>query len=175
MSHSGVNLAAAFAKVLDDFGIEDKVSVLNHLARKRGTYNARQILSVTCDNASPNDAMIVALADLVNVFPGAANRTRCFDHILNLVVKVIIRQFDVLKANIDEALDGASQALVDLAGDIEAEGETMDKTDGSDEDNDREKSWVNPRDAMSKRDREDLDSAVHPVRLALAKVSSDSD
>jgi hypothetical protein len=25
-SHSGVNLAAAFAKILDDFGISDKVS-----------------------------------------------------------------------------------------------------------------------------------------------------
>jgi hypothetical protein len=25
-SHSGLNLAAAFAKVLDDFGISDKVS-----------------------------------------------------------------------------------------------------------------------------------------------------
>jgi hypothetical protein len=25
-SHSGINLAAAFAKVLDDFGISDKVS-----------------------------------------------------------------------------------------------------------------------------------------------------
>jgi hypothetical protein len=25
-SHSGINLAAAFAKILDDFGISDKVS-----------------------------------------------------------------------------------------------------------------------------------------------------
>jgi len=28
-SHSGVNLAAAFAKVLDDFGISEKVSNLH--------------------------------------------------------------------------------------------------------------------------------------------------
>jgi len=27
-SHSGINLAAAFAKILDDFGISDKVSKL---------------------------------------------------------------------------------------------------------------------------------------------------
>ena len=29
-SHSGVNLAIAFATVLKDFGIEDKVSLLVH-------------------------------------------------------------------------------------------------------------------------------------------------
>ena len=27
-SHSGINLAAAFAKILDDFGISDKVSYI---------------------------------------------------------------------------------------------------------------------------------------------------
>jgi hypothetical protein len=64
-----------------------------------------QILSITCDNASPNDAMIDALAELVIAFPGAANRTRCFTHILNLVVKVILRQFDVPKAKVNEELD----------------------------------------------------------------------
>jgi hypothetical protein len=29
MSHSGINLAAAFAKILEDFGIEHKVSLLS--------------------------------------------------------------------------------------------------------------------------------------------------
>jgi hypothetical protein len=29
-SHSGINLAAAFAKILDDFGISDKVSHINN-------------------------------------------------------------------------------------------------------------------------------------------------
>ena len=32
-----------------------------------------QILSITCDNASPNDAMVDVLAELVVAFPGAAN------------------------------------------------------------------------------------------------------
>jgi len=32
-----------------------------------------QVLSVTCDNASLNNVMIDALAELVVVFPGAAN------------------------------------------------------------------------------------------------------
>src|SRR6266704_2801169 len=102
-----------------------------------------QILSVTCDNASPNDTMIDALAEIVVAFPGAANRTRCFTHILNLVVKVILRQFDVPKANADEALDVASQALVDLAGDIEMEEAVMDeRTDDEAEDDDGEEGQI---------------------------------
>jgi hypothetical protein len=37
------------------------------------TYIVCQLLSITCDNASPNDVMIDTLADLVVAFPGAAN------------------------------------------------------------------------------------------------------
>jgi len=36
-SHSGINLASAFAKILTDFGIDHKVSLLDHL-QKKGTY-----------------------------------------------------------------------------------------------------------------------------------------
>ncbi|KAF8870859.1 hypothetical protein BD779DRAFT_1399992, partial [Infundibulicybe gibba] len=52
------------------------------------------ILSVTCDNATPNDTMVDGLAELIDAFPGAANRTRCFTHILNLVAKAVLSQFD---------------------------------------------------------------------------------
>jgi hypothetical protein len=171
-SHSGVNLASAFAKILEDFGISDKVSFLNHLHCKNATYWV-QILSVTCDNASPNDAMIDALAKLIIAFPGAANRTRCFAHILNLVVKAILRQFDVPKAKADEALDTASQALVDLAGNIEIEGDEMVERD-DDEEDDGEEGLVDPRDGMSQEEQDDLDLSVQPVRLVLVKVSSNS-
>ena len=34
MSHSSVNLVSVFAKILDDFGIADKVSFLNYLYTK---------------------------------------------------------------------------------------------------------------------------------------------
>ncbi|TDL16424.1 hypothetical protein BD410DRAFT_702142, partial [Rickenella mellea] len=63
------------------------------------------ILSITCDNASPNDTMTSKLAEILDTFPGAANRTRCFAHILNLVAKSIIRQFDLPKTLADKALD----------------------------------------------------------------------
>jgi hypothetical protein len=32
-SHSGINLAAAFAKILDDFGISDKVRTVSTLIK----------------------------------------------------------------------------------------------------------------------------------------------
>jgi hypothetical protein len=48
-----------------------------------------QIISVTCDNASNNDTMIDALSDLLTVFLGASNQTRCFDHIVNLIAKSV--------------------------------------------------------------------------------------
>ncbi|KAF9537612.1 hypothetical protein CPC08DRAFT_613930, partial [Agrocybe pediades] len=52
------------------------------------------ILSITCDNASNNDTMIEEMSTLLDHFPGAPNQTRCFTHILNLVAKTIIKQFD---------------------------------------------------------------------------------
>ncbi|TFK61242.1 hypothetical protein BDN72DRAFT_731099, partial [Pluteus cervinus] len=52
------------------------------------------ILSVTMDNASPNDTMVVELKK--NLFPlfKANNRVRCFLHIVNLVAKSLLHQFD---------------------------------------------------------------------------------
>ena len=102
--------------------------------------------------------MIDALAELVVAFPGAANRTRCFTHILNLAIKVILRQFDVPKAKADEVLDVASQALVDLAGDIEMEEAIMDERDDEeeDDDNDGEEGWIDPCDGMSQKDHDEL-------------------
>jgi hypothetical protein len=39
-SHSGINLASVFAKILDDFGIAHKVSLLYQLYEEIGTYYA---------------------------------------------------------------------------------------------------------------------------------------
>jgi hypothetical protein len=117
--------------------------------------------------------MIDALAEQVVTFLGAANRTCCFTHILNLVVKVVLRQFDIPKSKADKVLNAALQALVDLAGDIEIEEAAMDKQD--DDDDDDEEGWVDPCDGMSQKAQDELDSTVRPVRLVLVKVSSNSD
>lgn len=53
-SHSGVNLAIAFSKILDKL-----VPDTEHIA-------------------SNNDAMISELETMIDEFPGAINQTRCF-------------------------------------------------------------------------------------------------
>ena len=55
------------------------------------------MLGVTCDNASANERMVENLAKLVVDFLRDTNRAQCLAHIVNLVVKIILRQFDISK------------------------------------------------------------------------------
>jgi len=89
----------------------------------------------------------------------------------------MLRQFDVPKAKAGEALDVASQALSDLAGDIEMEEAAMDagEDDNSEDIDDREEGWLDPLAGMSQEERRELDVSVRPMRLMLVKVSSNSD
>ncbi|KAG1742794.1 uncharacterized protein EDB91DRAFT_1004893, partial [Suillus paluster] len=64
-----------------------------------------QILSVTCNNASNNNVMVENLAAEVPAFGGAASHTRCFLHMVNLVAKLLICEFDVTKKEAHKALD----------------------------------------------------------------------
>jgi hypothetical protein len=75
MSHSGLNLATAFAKVIDDFGISAKVHQYPRTVGCRTLTDTLQVLCITCDNASCNDTMIEELMDQIRDFPGEANRT----------------------------------------------------------------------------------------------------
>ncbi|KAF9218604.1 hypothetical protein BS17DRAFT_661327, partial [Gyrodon lividus] len=52
------------------------------------------ILSITCDNAANNNMMINRLGNHIPTFGGATSHTRCFLHIVNLVAKSFIHQFD---------------------------------------------------------------------------------
>ncbi|KAL1686624.1 hypothetical protein GGG16DRAFT_38056, partial [Schizophyllum commune] len=51
------------------------------------------ILSITADNASNNDKMVLELAELVRRF-SVEGRVRCFTHILNLVSRQLLKPFD---------------------------------------------------------------------------------
>ena len=115
--------------------------------------------------------MIQELADHVENFPGQANQTRCFLHILNLVVKSIIKQFDLPKVASDAVLDEATKELLDLAVDLDLEEkQSQDKVEDDGEE-DNENGWVDERESMSQWEREELDESIQPVRLLLTKVS----
>jgi len=117
--------------------------------------------------------MIDKLSVLLEEFPGAANRTRYFTHILNLVAKSSLKQFDLPKAKAGKALSAAMEALSVLAGDIETEeahmGGDLAKYDDSD---DNEDGLADLWDMMTDNEIAKLDESLQPVRLVLVKVIS---
>lgn len=154
------------------------------MKRSKLTYSC-QILSITCDNASANDAMITHLAELLPGFPGQANRTRCFAHILNLVAKCIMRQFDAPKKAKTKRISN-EEDLDDLTWDSTNDLETDElESDSDDEDNeedlqleeeiageDDDVANEDGRDEMTMAEIEQLEESVKPVRRVLTKVMS---
>jgi hypothetical protein len=132
--------------------------------------------------------MIEHLSTLVENFPGAANQTRYFTHILNLVVKSILRQFEAQKKTGDGPVDtdDATKALAALAQELELE----DNTDISDEledeleeevdseadtevmadNDDNDDGIVDEREGMSEEEVAELEETVVPIQLMLTKV-----
>ena len=115
--------------------------------------------------------MINELAKLVDDFPGSANQTRCFLHILNLIVKSIIQQFDVPTSNklsdgndVDESVDEGTEELLKLAGDIDFKEEITagagDEDDVMNDDNNE--GWVDKHEGMTEEELVDLSERVQP-------------
>ena len=127
--------------------------------------------------------MIEHLATLIESFPGAANQTWCFTHILNLVAKSILRQFEAPKLKEGKVLDDAARELAtifddleDLNDDVDLDGGGNEDSDEGDEDmdddvvDDDEDGLADKRDGMSKEELANLEESVKPVRLVLTKV-----
>ncbi len=120
--------------------------------------------------------MVDELVDRVPQFGGATSCTRCFLHIINLVAKLIIHQFDVKKKDLDAVFDGDAQEIQGL--DEQAiEGEEKEFTDSEDyeelqdrllkDNNDR---WIDEVELLSEKEYNTLEETIRPVKLALAKV-----
>ena len=114
--------------------------------------------------------MIAELATIIEDFLGAANQTCCFAHILNLVIKSILRQFDLPKNKAQEFLDDTSKELFELAGNIEQEDLETRSSDGNDDDDDNLDGWFDERNRMTEEELDELGAAVEPVRFVLTKV-----
>jgi hypothetical protein len=111
----------------------------------------------------------------------SVNRTRCFNHILNLVGKALLKQFDVKKTcNTDDNNRSAEeQALLDLAEGIEDEELTMaletemdgEDEDGLDDDLEELEEWVDEvSNGLSAEERAELAENIRPVSCVLVKV-----
>jgi hypothetical protein len=156
-SHTGMNLAVAFVDVLQDFCIDHK------------------ILSVTCDNTSNNDTMITELDHMLTKF-SPINRTCCFAHILNLVAKSLLKQFDVKHEKKDNNdLNEDEQLLLALAENIDEEELTVvqenDNEDSESEDDDSLEGWVDEVEALTPDEWEQLEESIQPVKKMLVKVT----
>lgn len=128
------------------------------------------MLNITLDNASNNDAMVDELRFLVENWPGPANRSRCFLHVVNLVAKALLRQFDPPKKDAEAALTAAEKELMALSDELDDEDEEdVGANDANDADDDLD-GWVDELEAMEEEERDQLLEEVQPVRLALAKV-----
>ena len=130
------------------------------------------MLAVTADNASANDVMIDELQELIDSFRGRAAHVRCFNPVINLVVKTLLHQFDAehKKKNADHtALDEAEAALHELLSrdDIDEDNDDVDEWDM-----DNVEGWVNEREEMSKGEIVELEKTTRPVKFMLMKVSS---
>lgn len=133
--------------------------------------------------------MIEHLATLINTFPGPANQTRCFAHILNLVAKSVLRQFETPKGKGDKAMGDAARELAAVFNELDNEAEgsesggnegggNLNKSGGEgdeDEDDDTvdddEDGLPDERVGLLEEELTSLEDSVKPMRYVLTKVS----
>jgi len=80
-----------------------------------------QILSIACDNASKNDCMVSELENLLEDFPGNLNCIRCFLHVLSLIAKTTLKQFNIPHKKTGDTINELDWELQDLADRLELE------------------------------------------------------
>ena len=128
--------------------------------------------------------MIESLADIMSDFGGDANRVRCLAHIVNLVVKIILRQFDVSKKKKkngipdilndpdlpgDESNDDEVDEIVRV---LDKEEKEMDEgDDGDDEESETLMSDVEKIEDTMEDEVKEVRKEVKPVREVLYKVA----
>jgi hypothetical protein len=126
--------------------------------------------------------MIFFMEDLLNDFSGEANRVQCFNHIVNLVTKSLLKLFDVMPARAsaanaditDASIDAAEAALRELAHNLDLEdvrtqlGSFMAKGDDGCDDEDTVEDEIAK---MTPGEAKVFHKSVLPVQRALVKVS----
>ena len=76
---------------------------------------------ITYNNVSNNDIIINKLTKFLPNFPGAPNGCHCFLHIINLIAKLVLKQFNVLDKWAEATFDWAEHELLKSAVGIDME------------------------------------------------------
>ena len=131
---------------------------------------------MSCDNASNNEKMADEMEHLLPAF-SSGNRVRCFTHVLNLIAKALLKQFEMAKKseNEDDDFTEEEAKLLTLAENLDEEEftmaeEKMDENGGADEEDSMEE-WVDEVDALTPNERLLLEDEIWPVKMVLVKVS----
>lgn len=124
--------------------------------------------------------MIDALPGLISSYPGAHARVRCFCHIINLVCKSILAQFNSSspsnrsysskKAQKESERDEGEENEDEEDSEADEE-EVQDENDERGFERDNTDGWVDERDSMEGAELATLDSSAEPARQTLTKVS----
>ncbi len=106
--------------------------------------------------------MIDSLACCIDAFPGQRNHVWCFAHVINLVAKSLLQQFDSWESNKDPDTDDKNGLLQELVDGIDFEtGSEKDNTEG----------LINVLGKMDEYEWEIFETDITPVCTALVKVS----
>ena len=114
--------------------------------------------------------MVEKLATLIFNFKGPRSRVRCFAHIINLVVKIILRQFDIrVKSKKRGEGDEVEQALAELSEELDA---AVNDAERGDEDGDEEDdvAGVEELEEAMETDIELIRQQLKPIRQVLTKI-----
>ena len=117
--------------------------------------------------------MTLELADHLAHFGSKAAWTQCFLHIINLVAKMLIKQFNLPKRRGDTSwqnLDDKLAQLAQLAEDTELEDLKFFKLEDGEGKDDIE-GWGNELEYLMADEHTALDKLIKPLHLLLAKVS----
>ena len=114
--------------------------------------------------------MIEELHTLVANFAGSASHMRCFLHIINLIAKTLIQQFDAKKTTTE-----ADSELAEMGKELNEDEHLLDKVmhDNEDEDERIEEEndkWVDKMEGLDMEERIQLERSIRPVKLVLVKV-----
>jgi hypothetical protein len=133
---------------------------------------------VTTDNASSNDTMVKKIPSHIRYWEGKTNHTRCFNHIINLIAKTLLKLFEVPKAKGDptgnKELNEAELELERLGRDLEIEDLKTQVEDfhnaltaeGTDDDED----LIDATELLDEEEIVEFREQIVPVHLALTKV-----
>ena len=119
---------------------------------------------------SVNDVMIDRMEGMLSEFLGAANRTQCFDHIINLVAKTVTKCFDSPMKKAREDISDTEKVLLALAGDADWEESYMEGLQYDTTEEDDLEGWLNEEDFLSEGEYKILKRDTLPIRAVLAKV-----